>query len=290
MKKTLIILFASIICASFTACGAKAEPSSGGQTPVESENLEHILEPIYGNQIKDGIYKIEVSSSSSMFRIIDARLSVENGKMSAVLTLSGTGYEKLYMGTGEEALADTDDKCVYFTENSEGKYEYEIPVEALDCDIDCAAWSIRRQTWYDRVLVFESALIPKDAISERPSSGQYENGQYEDGQYEDGQYEIEVKMSGGSGRATVESPAKLTIAEGAATARIVWSSPHYTYMLIDGVYYYPVNTGGNSAFEIPVSLDEDIALAAETVAMSSPREIEYTLRFDSATLKPARIK
>ncbi len=114
-------------------------------------------------QLSDGTYNVEVSSSSSMFRIINADLTVENGAMTAVLTLSGTGYLKLFMGTGEEALASTDDDCVFYVEDSEGKYTYEIPIETLDQEFDCAAWSIRKEKWYDRILVVDSTTIPEDA-------------------------------------------------------------------------------------------------------------------------------
>jgi hypothetical protein len=102
----------------------------------------------------------------------------------------------------------------------------------------------------------------------------------------DGQYTVDVTLAGGSGRASIASPAEMTVANGQATAIIVWSSPYYEYMRIDGIAYYPVNTDGNSTFEIPVTLDEDMAVTAQTVAMSEPHEIDYTLRFDSATLKP----
>lgn len=102
----------------------------------------------------------------------------------------------------------------------------------------------------------------------------------------DGRYTVEVALSGGSGRATVESPARLTVADGAATATVIWSSPYYEYMRLDGVTYYPVSTDGNSTFEIPVILDENMAVSAQTIAMSEPHEIDYTLHFDSATLKP----
>ena len=112
---------------------------------------------------KDGTYSIEVESSSSMFKIVDAQLTISGDEMSAVLTLSGTGYEKLYMGTGEDALQDSDDKCIYFVENAEGQYTYEVPVVALDQDIDCAAWSIRKQEWYDRVIVFDSSTMTQAA-------------------------------------------------------------------------------------------------------------------------------
>ncbi|MDX9871153.1 MAG: hypothetical protein RBT41_01885 [Clostridia bacterium] len=102
----------------------------------------------------------------------------------------------------------------------------------------------------------------------------------------DGRYRIEVTLTGGSGRATVESPAQLTVADGQATAVLIWSSPYYEYMRLDGTTYYPVNTDGNAMFEIPVLLDEDMPVSAQTVAMSRPHEIDYTLRFDGATLRP----
>ena len=104
--------------------------------------------------------------------------------------------------------------------------------------------------------------------------------------YSDGTYTCEVTLKGGSGRATVESPAALTVADGKMTATIVWSSPNYDYMLVDGEKYLPTNTEGNSTFEIPVAaLDTALDVTADTVAMSTPHEIEYTLTFDSASLK-----
>lgn len=301
MKKSHILLAALLACIIAAGCSSKAPaPESASSAPVSSEesmseseesasperaqsedeskpDTEEAPQPVYADQLQEGTYKIEVSSSSSMFRIIDAQLTVANGEMSAVLTLSGTGYEKLYMGTGEEALADTDDKCIYFVENEEGKYTYQVPVPVLNQETACAAWSIRKQQWYDRTLVFESGLIPKEAISESVSCPVLP----------DGQYTAQVTLSGGTGRTSVESPAALRVEGGKMTATIVWSSPNYEFMRVDGVTYDPVNEGGNSTFEIPVALDEDMAVSAQTIAMSQPHEIEYTLRFDSASLEPA---
>ena len=113
--------------------------------------------------IKDGNYHITVTSSSSMFRIVDCELIVKDGQMSAVMTLSGKGYEKLFMGTGAEAEKASDDEFAYFVEDENGKYTYTVPIEALDTDTDCAAFSIRKQRWYDRTLVFESTNLPKSA-------------------------------------------------------------------------------------------------------------------------------
>ncbi len=103
----------------------------------------------------------------------------------------------------------------------------------------------------------------------------------------DGAYTVEVTLSGGSGRAKVESPAKIVIDGETITATIVWSSPYYEYMIVNDVRYNPIQTEGNSTFEIPIVLDEDMAVSASTVAMSQPHLIEYTLRFDSSTIKGA---
>lgn len=107
----------------------------------------------------EGTYHINVTSSSSMFKIDDAVLTVKDGKMTAVLTLSGTGYEKLYMGTGEEAAKASDSDMAFYKEDAQGKYTYEVNVAALDEELDCAAFSIKKQEWYDRVLVFESSTL-----------------------------------------------------------------------------------------------------------------------------------
>ena len=104
----------------------------------------------------------------------------------------------------------------------------------------------------------------------------------------DGAYTVDVTLSGGSGRASVASPAKLTIAGGKAVATIVWSSSTYDYMKVDGTKYSQVNTDGNAAFEIPVSaFDSALPVTADTVAMSTPHEIDYTLQFDAASIKAA---
>ena len=102
----------------------------------------------------------------------------------------------------------------------------------------------------------------------------------------DGEYTVEVTMEGGSGRASIQSPTELTIENGQAQAEIVWSSSHYDYMMVNGDKYLPVNTEGNSTFEIPVLVfDYAMPVSADTTAMSTPHEIDYTLFFDSTTLE-----
>ena len=99
-------------------------------------------------------------------------------------------------------------------------------------------------------------------------------------EFQDGTYQMEVELLGGSGRASVTSPAEVEIKDGKAVATLEWSSPNYDYMVVDGEKYLPVNTEGNSVFQIPVeAFDQDIVVIADTVAMSTPHEIEYTLNF-----------
>ena len=143
-------------------------------------------------------------------------------------------------------------------------YGYDIPVTALDEDFPLAILG-SKGTWYDHTVSVRNAQPKTEEVSETPA---------------DGEYTVSVALEGGSGRATVDSPATLTVADGKMTATIAWSSPNYDYMVVDGEKYLPTNTEGNSTFEIPVAaLGTPLAVTADTVAMSTPHEIEYTLTF-----------
>lgn len=312
--------------------GKKQENSAeaSGIIGNKSEKLESRDNPVYADALRDGTYPVEAESSSSMFRIIRAELTVKNGKMTAVLTLGGTGYGKLFMGTGEEAKKAAKSQYIPFVEDENGAYTYEIPVEALNQDLNCAAFSKRKSAWYDRVISLKAETLPDNAwlVSANPDSalsGQetavepdqetagepnqktaVEPNQETAGEgdralnLEDGLYEVEVSLDGGSGRASVFSPAALNIEEGRAVVEIVWSSPYYDYMIVDGIRYMPEDTAISgrefektevSVFRIPVSrLDKPLAVAADTTAMGTPHEIQYELRFDEKTIMPANDK
>jgi len=101
----------------------------------------------------------------------------------------------------------------------------------------------------------------------------------------DGTYRIEATLTGGTGKAKIASPLTLTVKAGQMTATLVWSSANYDYMLVNGVRYEPVIEEGHSVFTVPVaSLEEPFPVVADTVAMSTPHEIEYTVTFDAASL------
>lgn len=113
--------------------------------------------------VANGIYSMDVASSSSMFKVVDCILTAKDGKMNAVLTLSGTGYGYLYMGTKEEAASADQSSWIPYQVNEEGKYTYTVPVEALDKEIAVAAYSIKKGIWYDRTLTFQSETMKKIA-------------------------------------------------------------------------------------------------------------------------------
>ena len=98
---------------------------------------------------------------------------------------------------------------------------------------------------------------------------------------EDGEYSIQIDLEGGSGKAGVVSPTVLIVRDGRAFTRLQWSSSNYDYMIVDGEKYLPVNEEGmNSIFEIPIlAMDEPVEVIADTTAMGTPHEVEYTLLF-----------
>ena len=148
-----------------TATPAPAEPTAT-PTPAPTETpAEPTPEPTVTpaeRTCDSGIYNVTVNSSATMFRVVDCVLTSKNGKMTAVLTLSGTGYDYLYLGTKEEAAAaDSSTWVPYVVDASNGKYTYEIPVESLDKGIEVAAFSHKNQIWYDRILTFQSETLNK---------------------------------------------------------------------------------------------------------------------------------
>lgn len=183
MKKILVLLLSLCLLAVFSACGAakggentstQSEPpgalgapeanSTDGSSVLATNPEEEVVVPVYADQLKAGSYEITVDSSASMFRVVHCELIVENGSMKAVMTMSGDGYGMVYMGTGEEALADSEDAYIPFGLDEQGAKTFTVPVEALNMELDCAAWSIRKEKWYDRTLIFQSDAIPADAI------------------------------------------------------------------------------------------------------------------------------
>lgn len=273
MKK-YIICFLIAVCLTLAGCGkgqeaAPAAVSSADITTVSaSDSVENTR-----TALPDGIYSADFRTDSSMFHINEAHkgkgvLTVADGQMTIHITLPSKKIVNLYPGTAEAAQADgavllepTVDSVTYDDGITEEVYGFDIPVPYLDSEFDCALIGTKG-VWYDHKVSVSGAVRL----------------------VEDGEYTMEVRLTGGTGRASVDSPANITVRNGAYYAEIVWSSPHYEYMTLDGVQYDPINTEGNSTFLIPIVPDTDIEVSALTTAMSEPHLIDYVLYFDSGTL------
>lgn len=275
------VVAASLALSLLVGCGASSTASSAASSAASSEAASSVASSAAETAaLPDGVYTAEFDTDSSMFHANEAcdgkgTLTVENGQMTFHVSLASTHIVNLYLGKASDAadheadwLQPTTDTVTYSDGTSEEVYGFDIPVTAVDTDFDLAILGTKGK-WYDHVVSVRNAV--QQAGTAAPA---------------DGTYTCDVTLEGGSGRATVESPAALTVADGKMTATIVWSSPNYDYMIVDGEKYLPTNTEGNSTFEIPVSaLDTALDVTADTVAMSTPHEIEYTLTFDSASLK-----
>ena len=238
-------------------------------------------------QLPDGVYTAEFSTDSSMFHVSEAcdgkgTLTVKDGVMTIHISLGSKKILNLYPGLAEDAAKDgavllepTTDTVTYSDGMTEEGYGFDVPVPVIGEEFNLALIGTKGK-WYDH----------KVKVSDPVAEGAADT--FDLSAVEDGSYTIELTMEGGSGRASIQSPAQLAIADGAATAILEWSSPNYDYMLVNGEKYLPVNTEGNSVFEVPVeALDAPLTMIGDTVAMSTPHEVEYTVTFHSETLESA---
>ena len=242
-------------------------------------------------QLPDGVYTAEFSTDSSMFHVSEAcdgkgTLTVKDGVMTIHISLGSKKILNLYPGLAEDAAKDgavllqpTTDTVTYSDGMTEEVYGFDVPVPVIGEEFDLALIGTKGK-WYDH------KVKVSDPVAE--DSREAANGSYDMSALADGSYIIELTMEGGSGRASIQSPTQITVADGAATATLEWSSPNYDYMLVNGEKYLPVNTEGNSVFEVPVeALDVPLTMIGDTVAMSTPHEVEYTVTFHSETLESA---
>ena len=276
IRSISLLAVSALLAASLSACGGSASSAASSAASSVASSVAASSEAAAAAALPDGVYTADFDTDSSMFHVNEAldgkgTLTVENGQMILHISLASTHIVNLYVGTAADAasheadwLQPTTDTVTYSDGTSDEVYGFDVPVEALDTDFQLAILGTKGK-WYDHTVSVRNAVVAADEAAETPA---------------DGSYTCEVTLEGGSGRATVESPAALTVADGKMTATIVWSSPNYDYMIVDGEKYLPTNTEGNSTFEIPVAaLGTPLAVTADTVAMSTPHEIEYTLTF-----------
>ena len=293
--RTYIVAITLMLAMSLVGCGSN---TNNEQASTQEETTKQA-------ELADGVYTAEFHTDSSMFHVNEAcdgkgKLTVENGQMTIHISLASTHIVNLYVGLAEDAAKDgaellqpTTDTVTYSDGTTEEVYGFDVPVPAIDEEFDLALLGTKGK-WYDHKV---SVTNPVEGYEEQGTGTENAgvDGTEADGNVafegtpDEGTYTDEIKFEGGSGRASIQSPVTLTVgADGKMTATVEWSSPNYDYMIVDGEKLFPVNADGNSVFEIPVSaFDTPITVIGDTVAMSKPHEIEYTLTFLSDTLKNA---
>lgn len=290
MRKRGIALFLTLVmsCALMGGCGNNSDSDLAETKEVSSEQAETQIEEKEAKSVlEDGVYTAEFSTDNSMFHVSEAcdgkgTLTVKDGEMSIHISLTSKNITNLYPGLAEDAqkegaelLEPTVDTVTYSDGISEEVYGFDVPVPVIDEEFDLALIGTKGK-WYDH-----KVKVSNPVVSDENTDDDTQNMDIADGNYE-----IELDFEGGSGKASVSSPTNISVEQGKMVATITWSSPNYDYMLVNEEKYLPVNTEGNTVFEIPVEkLDEPMKVIGDTVAMSKPHEIEYTITFHSDTMK-----
>ena len=235
------------------------KPGQGGNSGESKPGTGSGEEQKPGNENKNvldtGKYVVDVdaASASGMFRVVNCVLTSVGGKMQADITLSGTGYDKLYMGSKEAAASASKDQLIGYSVNAEGKYVFTVPVESMNTGIRIAAHGKKSDKWYDRTLTFKTEGMTKYV------------------QVSDGSYKVNVTSSSSMFKVT---NCILTSKDGNMTAKITLSGTGYEYLyvgtsaeaaLADKSKWIPyvVDENGRYTYTIPVSLlDTGISVAA----------------------------
>ena len=272
------------------------------------------------NAFADGTYTIPAETDQRMFYIVSdegsgrtAILTVKDGQMTAAFSLTGTGYDKAYMGKVEDVTdADASQISGYTVQN--GYYTYTVSVSALDQQLEIAMHAVKSGKWFQHTIIFYSSKEAKEKIEKEQNQNQGQkpdsdkntnnsgNGKSDSNSNKnkenknnsgnktsdknntktqsgltDGTYTPgQFSWSGGSGRLAYIACDKITVKKGKAYATIRFSSPSYDKVQAGGSTY--ANTGSTeSTFTIPVNLNANNTISARTVAMSAPHWVEYTI-------------
>ena len=287
-KRIAMILAVAALASSLAACSQSApvETTVPETTAVvteapettEAETTEAPTEA--APALEDGVYLADFDTDSSMFHASEAMngkgtLTVKDGQMTIHVSLASKSIVNLYPCLAEDAQKDgavllepTEDEVTYSDGLKETVYGFDIPVPALDQEFDLALIG-KKGKWYDHKVSVSNPEPMSTPVSDLA----------------DGTYEVNGVLEGGTGKTSLLTPSELTVAEGKGTVKVQLSSSKYDYMIVNGEKYLPLTTEGGSLFEIPVeALDSKIAVIADTTAMSTPHEIEYTITFDSTTV------
>ena len=105
----LVLFLLGGILSPVTGSDAEAAVFSDTADPSEMTEVQDVVDdgmiPVCAEELKDGLYPVEMRSSSSMFRADPVMLEVSGGEMRAILYMSSGSYLCLFPGTAAEAAA-----------------------------------------------------------------------------------------------------------------------------------------------------------------------------------------
>ena len=278
------ILIALICAALLLSPAALAETTGGVAGASDMTDVIDIVpegvEPVTAERLNDGVYSVDVDVSSSMFKATGCDLTVENGRMTALLYMKSEAYSHMYPGSAEDAARAEAADLIPLRETEDGRFAFTLPLDALDAGYECAAFSARKQLWYPRTLLFRADSLPLEAWKSEYLVTAETLG------LADGAYTCDVALEG-EGRATLASPAALTVKDGACTAEIVFSTKKIDYVIVGGERYEPVSADDGAAFVVPVAaFGLKLSIVADSTAIKPAVEVSYTMTFDGSTIAP----
>lgn len=284
--------------AGLSSSSVKISSTTTEKTDKPKKTKEKVK--VVRKKLKDGTYKVRTEVTGKMFYIYpkDASrhysiVTVKNGKITAVVTLDGQGYDYVYMGTKSQADKAARSTWSRYSEKN-GFYSYKIKVAKFDKKLNISGHSHKYDQWFgERTIIFYSGTAKKvragatttgnkkNKVAKRTGKGKVVSSKkttatvnnstsLKDGVYTPDQF----SWSGGSGRLAYIKCTKIRVSGGRAYATIVFSSSSYDRLKASG-HVYSKSGGGLSTFVVPVRLNTNNTIIGRTTAMSQAHWVEY---------------
>ena len=278
----MIRRFAAFLAALMliTCACAWAEGGVAGESDMTDviDIVPEGMTPVTGDMLKDGTYPVKVDVSSAMFKVNGADITVSGGSLTARLYMNSEAYGYMFAGTAEDAVSADRTQWAALEENEDGTLTFTLPVDALNSGWVCAAFSVRKQLWYPRVILFRADTLPADAWKEEYLTTA------ESLSLEDGRYTCHAALNG-PGKTALAETAYITVRDHQVTADIVFSTRKIDYVIVDGEKYLPTSTENGAAFTVPVmAFDLPLTVTVDSTAIKPAAEVTYTMTFDSSSL------
>lgn len=286
-NKLFLSLAIGCLALSLVGCANKNPKQEMQTEKLQTQAMDSQMEEVERLALEDGEYLVDFDTDSTMFHVNEvmnkkAKLTVENGVGTLHLVMPSKNVLHLYLGLAEDAkeneadwIAPTTEEVTYEDGLSEEVYAFDVPLGVIGEEFDLALIG-KKEVWYDHKVsasnpvVYEAKTQDEGTVHKLPESKEQTVG---------------VMLEGGTGKVTLISPTAIKETDDGYLVTIEWSSKNYDYMIVDEVKYLPVEVNEHSIFEIPVeSIETPLEVIADTVAMSTPHEIAYTITFLENTM------